>query len=210
MKFSHILSAFLATLVVASPIDDRHAQVANQLLEVAQRDVYELSPRAVPNEDTAEYTAAIKAHTPLVNGEYYWFWLQWPRGAIGDGDGESAAEIKALRDALGFDHIGVVVGQIKEATKGKGKNEVLTRDFVAELHHMIEVDGTTNTGIIQRRYEWKKDSGKVLVWGGGTSGSKATAAKKFAKAWTDTPAQKTYNVKTNNCDTFAKAVKGKL
>ncbi|KAK3315620.1 hypothetical protein B0H66DRAFT_347666 [Apodospora peruviana] len=213
MKFSYFVSAFLATLVVASPRDDHRAQVAaNRVQEVAQRsNVYELSPRVdVPNEDTDEYKAASKAHTPLVNGNFYWFWLQWPRDPIGDGDGESAAEIKALRDALGFNHVGVVVGQIKETPKGKGKNAVLKRDFVAELHHMIEIKDTDKTGIIQRNYGWKKDSDKVLVWGGETTSSKAAAAKKFAKAWTDVEAQKTYNVKTNNCDTFAKAVKGKL
>lgn len=210
MKFSYILSAFLATLVVASPRDDHRAQVANLAQEVTQRNVYKLSQRDVPNDDTDEYKAASKAHTPLVNGKFYWFWLQWPRDPVGDGDGESAAEIKALRDALGFNHVGVVVGEIRETPKGKGKNASLKRDFVAELHHMIEIKGSDKTGIIQRNYEWKKDSDKVLVWGGETTSSKAAAAKKFAKAWTDVEAQKTYNVKTNNCDTFAKAVKGKL
>ena len=80
-----------------------------------------------------------------------------------------AAEIKELRDALGFDHIGVVVGEIKETTKGKGKNAVLKRDFVAELYHMIEVKGSDKTGIIQRNYVWKQDNDKVLVWGAETT-----------------------------------------
>jgi len=213
MKFSYILYAFLATLSTASPIDEHRVQVANRHVhEVAQpRHVYALSTRDVPNDDTPDYVAASKAHTPLVNGKYYWFWLQWPRDPVGDGDGESDAELKALRDTLGFNHVGVVVGLIKETPQGKGKNAKLKRDFVAELHHMIEKKGTDQTGIIQRNYDWKnKDSDKVLVWGGETTSSKAAAAKKFAKAWTDVDAQKTYNVKTNNCDTFAKAVKGKL
>ncbi|KAK1753170.1 hypothetical protein QBC47DRAFT_362991 [Echria macrotheca] len=214
MKFSYILSAFLASLSIASPIDERLTQVASRDVQAAAEpgEVYAISARDdVPNDDTPNYTAATKAHTPLVNGKYYWFWLQWPRDPVGDGDGESAAEIKALRDALGFNHVGVVVGQIKETPQGKGKNAKLKRDFIAELHHMIEIKGSTNTGIIQRQYDYKnKDSDKVLVWGGETTASKAAAAKKFAKAWTDVEAQKTYNVKTNNCDTFAKAVKGKL
>jgi len=209
MKFSYILSAFLATLVVASPRDDGRAQVASRAQEGTQRNVYEL-PRRATNVDTDEYKAAIKAHTPLVNGKFYWFYLQWPRGAIGDGDGESAAEIKELRDALGFDHVGVVVGEIRETTKGKGKNASLKRDFVAELYHMVELKGTDDAGVIQRNYEWKGDKDKVLVWGGETTSSKAAAAKKFAKAWTDDEAHKKYSVKTNNCDTFAKAVRGKL
>jgi len=209
MKFSYILSAFLATLVVASPRDDGRAQVANRAQEVTQRNGYEL-PRRATNVDTDEYQAAIKAHTPLVNGKFYWFYLQWPRGAIGDGDGESAAEIKELRDALGFDHVGVVVGEIRETTKGKGKNASLKRDFVAELYHMVELKGSDDAGVIQRNYEWKGDKDKVLVWGGETTSSKAAAAKKFAKAWTDDQAHKKYSVKTNNCDTFAKAVRGKL
>jgi len=227
MKFTHILSALLATLVVATPRDDHRREVAARapnadlVAELAARlsagdgdapATLPLAIRAPKIEDTAEYSAANKAHSPLAKGKYYWFYLQWKRGTVGDGDGESAQELKELRDRLGFDHVGIVVGVIEETTRGKGKNEVLKRNFNAEIHHLIEVQGSDKAGVIQRRFDGKKDStaDKVLVYGGETTASKASAAKKFAKAWTDDNAKKTYNIKTNNCDTFAQAVKGKL
>ncbi|CAG8977194.1 hypothetical protein HYALB_00006731 [Hymenoscyphus albidus] len=197
MRFSYLLSAFLATLTIASPI--------------ANPEAASLSTRAT--EDKATYTLATKTHSGLKKDDWVWFTMEWPRGSIiGDGDTESKEELSQLRDKLGFDHIGIVVGQVTEVTTGKGKNLKTTRDFKASLYHMIEHEDPTtkvpNTEL--KAPNWIADPSKILKFGGMTSSKKATAAKNAAKSYFDDDAHKKYAVNGNNCNDFVNAVKKAL
>jgi len=129
MKFTYLLSSLLAALVAASPI----------VVPEAITDVKDLVVRAAQIVETDTYKAAIKAKAGLVKDKYYWFKLQWPLGSLVDS--KTSEEMLELQKSLGFDHIGVVVGQIKETPSGVGtKNEKLTKDFVATLYHMIKTN----------------------------------------------------------------------
>lgn len=169
MRFSYLLSAFLASLTIASPIANPEA-VENSNLAIRADDV-----------NTPEWTLATKTKPGLKKDDWVWFTLEWDRGTIvGDGDTESAKEISDLRDKLGFDHIGIVIGQITEVESGKGKNKKTTRDFKASLDHMIEVKDKTE---LKTYANWKvPGAGKTLKFGGMTTSSKATAARKAAKS----------------------------
>ncbi|EED14658.1 hypothetical protein TSTA_041360 [Talaromyces stipitatus ATCC 10500] len=171
MRFSYILSGFLAALAIASPIA-RPEEV--DVTELVTRETY---------QDTAEFTAANSVHPGLQNGQYYWFTLEWPLGApVGDGDKESQTELQQLQQKLGFEHIGVVVGKVTETTTGKGKNQKTKRDFNAVLYHMTKKN--VNPGDVElKTANWKADPRKNLKGGQVTSSKKVDAAKKVAKNW---------------------------
>ncbi|KAK5661852.1 hypothetical protein OQA88_9956 [Cercophora sp. LCS_1] len=191
MKFSGILTTLLATLVIASPV--ANPEPAAEL--VVRQTV----------EQTAEYSAAIAAKPGLVANKYYWFTMQWPLNSI-PVDEKTTEELKELRKKLGFDHIGVVFGQITETKTGKGKNEKTKKHYSATLVHMVKTNPATGT-VTQKSSVYKYD-GKALKYGGETTAKKIDAAKKAAKAWVDE--HPTYAVEGNNCNDFAKAVFGKL
>jgi hypothetical protein len=189
MRVSYLFSVFLASLAIASPVASPN--VAGDV---------SLTARAT--EDTAEYTAAIKAHSGLSKDKYYYFTLEWPLGiAVGDGDKETNAELKELQQKLGFEHIGVVVGQITETETGKGNNKKTKRDFKATLYHMTK-NAKSDTEFKSPNY--RADSKQNLKWGGETSKKKADAAKKAGKNYVDD--NKTYKVDGNNCNDFAQTV----
>ncbi|KAH8900382.1 hypothetical protein GQ53DRAFT_127835 [Thozetella sp. PMI_491] len=192
MRVSFFLSAFLATLAIATPVANPEAA---QIDYLSARDTF---------DDTPEYTAAIKAHSGLVKDHYYWFTLEWPLGAaVGDGDAESKTELQQLQQKLGFEHVGAVLGQITETTTGKGKNQKTKRDYNAMLYHMVKNNVDPGDTELKSR-TWKASSAQNLKWGGETSSKKITAAKKAGKDWVSD--HKIYNVNGNNCNDFAQAV----
>ena len=198
MRFSYLLSAFLATIAIASPIANP-TTAGNTNLAVRAKDV-----------DTDEWKLATGTKSGLKKDDWVWFTLEWNRNTIvGDGDTESAKEISDLRDELGFDHIGIVIGQITEVDSGKGKNKKTTRDFKAAMYHMIEVNDKTE---LKPFANWKVPSkpGKTLRFGGMTSSKKDTAAGKEAKEYFANGAHAKYAVNGNNCNDFVNAVKAKL
>ncbi len=201
MKFSSLLSAFLATLVVSSPITGPRDVSSSDV----PSDIHALSARAI--EDTAEYTRAISARPGLVKDKYYWFKLEWPLTAPIEGDKQSSKELQELQKKLGFAHIGVVVGQITETTTGKGKNEKTKRDFKATLLHMTKKNVTPGDTELKSP-NWKQDPKQNLKWGGETTAKKVDAAKKEAKTYVAD--NKVYKVDGNNCNDFANAVIAKL
>ncbi|CAG8952162.1 hypothetical protein HYFRA_00000901 [Hymenoscyphus fraxineus] len=197
MRFSYLLSAFLATLTIASPI--------------ANPEAASLSTRATV--DTAEYTSAIKAHSGLKKDDWVWFTMEWPRGSvIGDGDTESKEELSQLRDKLGFDHIGLVVGHVTEVTTGRRENLKTKRNFEAHLYHMTEEEDR-KTKELKTTFKspfWKADPSKILKFGGMTTSKKDTAANKAGKNYVNDDAHKKYAVDGNNCNDFVNAVKKAL
>jgi hypothetical protein len=205
MKFSYILPALLATLTTANSLVDLE-DTKNSLADFeATTDTTALTSRAAPvYEDTAEYKAAVAARPGLQADQHYWFRYEWPLGTpVGDGDQEDKKELQELQNKLGFAHIGVVVGQITQTDKGKGKNKKTHRDFNAMLYHMTKMN--VNPGDTEMKSAvWKASTGKKLVWGGSTTRAKATAAKKVAKDYV--AEHKLYAVNGNNCNDFAQAV----
>ncbi|KAI8623446.1 hypothetical protein F5Y19DRAFT_458429 [Xylariaceae sp. FL1651] len=191
MRVSYLFSVLLASLAVASPVASPNVS-----------DDVSLTARAT--EDTPEYAAAIKAHSGLSKDKYYYFTLEWPLGvAVGDGDKETDAELKELQQKLGFEHIGVVVGQVTETETGKGKNKKTKRDFIATLYHMTKKNA--NPGDTEfKSPNYRANSKQNLKWGGETSKKKAGAAKKAGKDYVDD--HKIYKVDGNNCNDFAQTV----
>ncbi len=191
MQFSYLLTAFLATLAIASPL------TANPDDEIAG-----LAARA-PG-DTAEFTAALAAHPGLTNGQVVWFSLEWALTVpVGDGDVESKTELQQLQAKLGFDHIGVVAGTVKETTTGKGKNQKTKRDFDAQLFHMIKTNVNPGDTAL-KTHNWAVVAGQTLKFGGVTTAKKITNAKNAAKAYVEE--HKIYAVNGNNCNDFAQTV----
>ncbi|GAW15858.1 hypothetical protein ANO14919_052800 [Xylariales sp. No.14919] len=191
MKLSYLLSFFLASLVITSPV-----ATPNETDDVA------LTTRTTTN-DTPEYKAAIAAEPTLLKDKYYYFTIKWPLGAaVGDGDQESDEELKALQRQLGFEHIGVVVGQITERVSGKGKNEKITRDFNAFLYHMTKKN--KNPGDTEFKHSNYRADAKPLIFGGETSNKKANSVSKAGKEYVSV--NKFYKVQGNNCKNFADAV----
>ncbi|KAI0536021.1 hypothetical protein GGR58DRAFT_528842 [Xylaria digitata] len=191
MKLSYLISFFLTSLVVASPVANINAP----------EDV-RLSVRTT-TQDTAEYKAAIAAHGHLKKDKYYYFTLEWPLGAkVGDSDKETDAELKMLQQELGFAHVGVVVGQVTETESGKGKHKKVKRDFKATLYHMTKKNvHPGDTEFKSRNYS---ADAKRLRYRGETSKKKADAAKKVGKDYVgDHPL---YKIDGNNCADFAGAV----
>lgn len=202
MRFSSFFSLLLASTVFASPI-------AN--LEVEARDETSLITRAPattpPYQDSWAYTAAIQAHGGLTKDNYYYFTLEWDLPTpVGEGDVETQDELQQLQQKLGFEHIGLVVGTITETDVKGPKNTVkaIKRDFVASVYHMIKTAGTTS--VTPRNYgDYYKS--ETLKWGGQTTKAKAAKAKTAATGYTKEGKQGTYDVNTNNCNTFVTAVK---
>ncbi|RWA15101.1 hypothetical protein EKO27_g66 [Xylaria grammica] len=191
MKLSYLLSFFLASLVITSPV-----ATPNGTDDVA------LTTRTTTN-DTPEYKAAIAAHPTLSKDKYYYFTIKWPLGAeVGDGDQESDAELKALQQQLGFEHIGVVVGQITETVSGKGKNQKTTRHFNASLYHMTKKNKVP--GDTEFKHSKYRADAKHLKFRGETSNKKANSVSKAGKDYVSV--NDIYKVQGNNCNDFAKAV----
>ncbi|KAI5856792.1 hypothetical protein GGS23DRAFT_588647 [Durotheca rogersii] len=191
MQLSYLFTTLLAAFAVASPIS-----TASDAAEGAQ-----LATRAT-EELTAEYRAAQRAISNLQAGKFYWFTIEWDLGEVIPGPThETPDELKQLQQQLGFDHIGLVVGQVTETKTGKGKNEKIKKDFKASLLHMTK-DTKKNTELKGPNY---KADRKALIRGGETSKKKVDAAKKAAKDYV--AANPVYSVATNNCNTFVQTIK---
>ena len=160
---------------------------------------------AIPNVDTTQFTAAIEANPGLQPG-FAWFRLEWPLPAeVGDGDAESDSELQQLRQQLGFEHIGIVMGQVTVNPTGRGKNQKVNRDFNAQLFHMVSNEaGAARVAF----HNWAVIPPQVLKFGGVTTAAKIAKAKTAAQA--HVAANPAYSVQTNNCNTFANAMIAQL
>ncbi|QKX55449.1 uncharacterized protein TRUGW13939_02542 [Talaromyces rugulosus] len=218
MKFSHILTAFLATLAIASPIPEPESTD----VAVAELDVRasgggkggghsgghggnggkgDPEPKIV---ETTAYQVAKKAmpfYESLSKDHYYYFTMEWKRGR--PADAETTEELEEVRDELGFNHIGLVVGKVTETTTGKKANKVTKKDFVAMVHDMQKQNkdpGTTTYLFSKYMPKSTSSSSTKLVHGGKTTLSKANAVGKHARAYTS--ANPIYAAHGNNCNDF--------
>ncbi|KAI1817714.1 hypothetical protein GGS20DRAFT_599299 [Poronia punctata] len=214
MRVSYLISAFLATLSIASPIASPDI---TEKVGLIPKDSSSSTTTTPPNavildddppkiEETPEYKAAIAAHPGLKKDKYYWFSLEWPLGEPVD-DKESKTELQKLQKELGFEHIGMVFGQITEIETGKNKNRKIKRNFAATLNHMIKKNVDPGDTELKSAV-WRAERNKDLKWGGETSNKKIEAAKKAAKSYV--AEKKIYKVDGNNCNDFFKDQKEKV
>ncbi|KAI1652926.1 hypothetical protein F4813DRAFT_376352 [Daldinia decipiens] len=199
MKFTYLLSAFLATLAATSPIATVSDPAENtELVTRADNAVEsaELVARSPTVEETPQYAAIKAKHSNLKKDHYYYFYVTWPRGSIIQGDHETKAEVEELRNSLGFDHIGIIVGQVTETEKTVKKKSTLIKNFQARLFHLTKDKSGKSVFTMT---EWKSDH-KPLRFGGETNKRKHDAVKRKAQDWIED--HPTYNVQTNNCNTF--------
>ncbi|KAI1801065.1 hypothetical protein F4811DRAFT_535886 [Daldinia bambusicola] len=202
MKLTYLLSAFLATLAAASPIASISDPAENTELVTRTDNAVEsteLVARSPTVIESKEYAAIKAKHHDLKHDHYYYFYVTWPRGSLIDGDHETKAEVEHLRDTLGFDHIGIIVGKVTEKEGGTKKKPTVKKNFEARLYHMAK--DTSGKSVLKVHTWEKKDSDhKPLSFGGVTTKRKHDAVAGNAREWIkDHPH---YNVDTNNCNSF--------
>ncbi|KAI1461507.1 hypothetical protein F4805DRAFT_414395 [Annulohypoxylon moriforme] len=198
MRVTYFLSTFLATLAIASPISS-NVNVAEGA-DLVTRDTTVL---------TQEYQELQKVHPNPEDNQWYWVYQKDRLGAkIQDGDAETLTELEQLQKSLGFEHVGVIVGQIKvteKTTKAAGKTT--TKHFDAFYYHMTK--NKQNVAVAHAPV-WKANmvdfTKSFLQDGGKTNKRGSEKAKTNSKTFFDDPKHKTYSVADNNCNTFAQYV----
>ncbi|KAI1209535.1 uncharacterized protein F4807DRAFT_460752 [Annulohypoxylon truncatum] len=205
MRFTYFISAFLATFAIASPISSS--------IDVTEG--ADLATRADKVVNTPEYQALAKVHPSLKVGEWYWVYQKDKLGAeILDGDTETLSELQQLQKNLGFEHIGVIVGQVKSTKKPTKKDGTTTTNhFEAVYYHMTMNKDKKNAAMVHSP-NWvasKVDFSKSFLEDGGTTTKKGSiTAKNDAKDYTNDEKHKTYSVTDNNCNTFAQYIRAAL
>ncbi|KAI0887346.1 uncharacterized protein GGS22DRAFT_108056 [Annulohypoxylon maeteangense] len=214
MKFSSIFSVFLAGLAVASPLGKPQS---SEDLAVREAEI-EIESNLITRADdkiSAEYNKVHAAKSSIANGKYYAFTVKWPLGDGTNIDSETPAEIQELQKKLGFKHVGVIIGKVKDVETGKGKNKHHEKDFSGQLFHLIKkADGSAQLDS-PRNY---KLSGQTagLFKNGQLSFLKEVSAKTFSDAkktadkYFAVPGHDKYSVDNNNCDSFAKTFAAEL
>ncbi|KAL1608211.1 hypothetical protein SLS60_003150 [Paraconiothyrium brasiliense] len=159
---------------------------------------------SVPEEvdATNAFKSLAKDFPNAKNGEFYKFTSKSP--FTEPGPNETEDELKALQRSLGFDHIAVVVGEVKitERITGKGaaKKKIIKKDFVGSIIDLIK---KTSGAAEYREKVFAPKKVFTLHQGAKTTKAKAGKAKSKGKEYFDEPAHKKYSVTSNNCNTFA-------
>lgn len=159
---------------------------------------------SVPEEvdATNAFKSLAKDFPNAKNGEFYKFTSKSP--FTEPGPNETEDELKALQRALGFDHIAVVVGEVKitERITGKGANKkkIIKKDFAGSIIDLIK---KTSGAAEYREKVFAPKKVFTLHQGAKTSKAKAAKAKAKGKEYFVQAAHKEYSVSTNNCNTFA-------
>ncbi|KAI1142016.1 hypothetical protein F5Y05DRAFT_212436 [Hypoxylon sp. FL0543] len=205
MKFTYFLNAFLATLAIASPISSGRDEETD------------LVARGDEEVQTANYKAVAAAHPGLQKDKYYYFTIKNSLpDKVADGDAESSTELQQLQKNLGFEHIGVLVGQVTETTKTKpggkkgkgGGQKTTTKDFKGFYIHMTKgKDGKT----AQHTSVWSDrgaQSNQKIEYVGTTTKKGEDKAKAAAKSYIED--HPTYSIQDNNCNSFAQAILNEL
>ncbi|KAI0841363.1 hypothetical protein F5Y06DRAFT_218813 [Hypoxylon sp. FL0890] len=199
MKFTYFLNAFLATLAIASPITN----APNEETGLATRNDEEVR--------TDNYKAVFAAHPDLQKDKYYYFTIKNSLpDKVRDGDTETLTELQQLQQRLGFDHIGVLVGQVTETTRTKpaGKKKpgkkTTTKDFRGFYIHMTKGKDSKTA---QHTSVWSDrgaESNQKIEYVGTTTKKGEDKAKAEAKSYVEE--HKTYDIENNNCNSFAQAI----
>ncbi|KAI9650092.1 hypothetical protein NHQ30_000105 [Ciborinia camelliae] len=195
MRFSDLLPLLLiAPVAVARPIARPEPKAANKTNLITSAPTY---------VDTWAYTQAITMHSGLTKDNWYYFILEWPLGTTGGKEYE--AEIKQLRQQLGFDHIGIVIGRITETEQKSEEGVVkIIRNFAAVTYHMTASD-SGKTNVTPQNFD-NYYEGQTLKWGGATTPEKAASAKTTAEGYTEQDGHWNFSINDNNCDTFVKVI----
>lgn len=153
MQFSYLLSAFLATLAVASPIVNSGAEADIDI--VARDETFEAATlEARAKGDTKPYELLSSVHKDLKDGKWYVFALKDPLGAKFDGsDKESKTDLEKLQKKLGFEHIRYITGKVKEEKKS---GKVIKRDVVnLKFHDLSKENKNADSPIKLRHIDWQ-------------------------------------------------------
>ncbi|KAI2466036.1 hypothetical protein F4781DRAFT_371303 [Annulohypoxylon bovei var. microspora] len=212
MKFSSVFSLFLAGLAAASPLGQPQS---SEELSTRETEIENSLVARVADSVSAEYTKVHAAKSTIADGKYYAFTVKWP---LGDGtsiDSETPAEIQALQKELGFKHIGVILGKVKDVESGKGKNKHRVKDFTGQLYHLIkkasgaaELEGPKNYKLSGQTAGLFKNG--QISFLKEISAKTYSDAKKTAEAYFSEAAHKTYSVADNNCESFVKVFSAEL
>ncbi|KAF2198580.1 hypothetical protein GQ43DRAFT_434137 [Delitschia confertaspora ATCC 74209] len=210
MRFTPLFSTLLATLAItttAAPVADPN--VVGEPIE------FEISPDLVSRgkDDTDVFNAVQKVHSDLKVGSYHVLELQYNNKP--EDDNETDEELKKLREKLGFKHVGIVVGTVKEIQKeDKKKKKPQKLTFDGQFYDLVKLKQKKKNGmdVEQRNSAFRKpDESKMkLVYVKGTTKNKAGKIKNLAKDYFEDAAHHLYNVDNNNCNTFVKAIEKEL
>jgi hypothetical protein len=129
MKFLQTLSTVLCALVLGT----------NALPAPLPAD----AAAGVTVVETDMYKKVHGVYNGLTTGKRYVFTMETPLGTTPDADEEPLAGLLALQQKLGFEHIFLVVGEVKETTKGKKGKQTTTIDFSGSVFDMVIVNGET-------------------------------------------------------------------
>ncbi|KAK7189995.1 hypothetical protein PSPO01_03716 [Paraphaeosphaeria sporulosa] len=155
--------------------------------------------------ETNAFKSLAKEFPNAKDGEFYKFTSKSP--FTEPGPNETNDELKQLQRTLGFNHIAVVVGEVKITEKiiGKGAKakKKVHKDFVASIIDLWKMDNG-DSKYNEKRFEPKK---VFKLWDGQkTTRAKAGKAKSKGKEYFDEADHKKYSVATNNCNTFAQTL----
>jgi hypothetical protein len=192
---------------IAYPLDVRAAPSAKTPAAKA--------PATVVPIKTKRYDAAVGAAAKegkrLEPSKWYVFTKEWDLPDPVEGTFESKTDLQKLQQKLGFEHVAVVVGQVTEVKRGKGKNEKVTLDFDAYYMDLMKDDDLV-TSILRGPKRLDPDepvrSKQILKWSKSTTAAKGSSAAmgKVGKAYFQEAGHQKYNVDSNNCATFRDAV----
>ncbi|XDG09658.1 hypothetical protein ABKA04_009273 [Annulohypoxylon sp. FPYF3050] len=218
MRFTYFLSAFLATLAIASPISSGVdvAEGADLIARAGKTGKPTGNPTNKPDKEvkTPEFAALERVHPNPQNGQYYWVYQKDRLGAkILDGDTESLDELQQLQKRLGFEHVGVIVGQVVFTEKtSKKEGKTTTKDFKAIYYHMTMNKDKGNAAVVHAsNWEAKRvDFSKSFLENGGQTNKRGSEkAKTNSKNYIsdDIKHHQIYDIDNNNCNTFAQAIR---
>jgi hypothetical protein len=158
-------------------------------------------------DDSPEFKSLATSISDAKDGEFYKFTSK--SRFTPAPPGETPDELKKLQKKLGFNHIKVIVGEVKITKKPNhnGKKMKVTRRFNAMMFDLIK-DGTSGAAKPnEEAFKLKKDQVYTLTDGVKTTSAKvgknADMAKKKVDAYFEDEEHEMYNVDTNNCNTFA-------
>ena len=81
--------------------------------------------------DTAEYNKVIAVHPSMVPGKMYVFTITWPLGTAGNDK-----KLWELQQQLGFNHIGLLVGEVMKTEKGPPNKKTIHHDFAGMVYDL--------------------------------------------------------------------------
>lgn len=136
------------------------------------------TPSVVPTK-TKRYNATVAAAgkdgKTLEPNKWYVFTKEWDLPDAVEGTFESKTDLQKLQEKLGFEHVAVIIGQVTEVRKGKGKNEEITMDFGSYYMDLMKDPGKISSVLRGPERPHTKEPIKpkqTLIW------SKATTVAK--------------------------------